>query len=147
MDYIKIRFGGGFGQLQSELEETLNNLYRTASPVFSGSSQGFRPATDVFETPDEIVVMAEMAGVNKDELSIELDSRAVKISGRRKEIRRGAQARFHLAEIPYGYFERTLFFPRPVDPEKVTATYAEGMLEIRVAKAKTLSPQRVQIQD
>lgn len=147
MDYIKIRFGGGFGQLQSELEETLNSLYRTASPVFSGSSQGFRPATDVFETPDEIVVVAEMAGVNKDELIIELDSRAVKISGRRREVKRDEQARFHLAEIPYGYFERTLFFPRPVDPEKVTASYSEGMLQIRVGKAKMANPQRVQISD
>lgn len=145
MDYIKIRFGGGFGQLQSELENAMDSLFRSANPVFSSSSQGFRPQMDIFETATEIIVVAEMAGVNKEDLSVELDAKAMKISGRRMDLRREAPARYHLAEIPYGCFERTVFLPKAVDPEKVTASYAGGILQVRMAKVQQPAPQRVSI--
>ncbi len=147
MDYIKIRFGGSFGQLQSELEGAMDSLFRTANPIFSASSQGFRPHMDIFETSEEIIVVAEMAGVNKEDLSVELDTKAVKISGRRLEFRREGSARYHLAEIPYGCFERTVFLPRSVDPEKVTASYSGGILQIRMTKLQMTGPQKVSISD
>lgn len=147
MDYIKIRFGGSFGQLQAELEETMDSLFRTANPIFSASSQGFRPQMDIFETPGEIILVAEMAGVNKSDLSVELDAKAVKIAGFRAEIQREPGSRFHLAEIPYGSFERTVFLPKPIDPDKVTASYSGGILQIRMAKQKAPGPQKVLISD
>jgi len=147
MDYIKIRFGGSFGRLQSEMEETMDSLFSTANPIFSTSSHGFRPQVDIFETPEEIIVVAETAGVNKSDLSVELDAKAVKITGFRAEIRREPNSRFYLAEIPYGFFERTVFLPKPIDPDKVTASYSGGMLQIRMAKKTIPGPQKVLISD
>ncbi len=76
---------------------------------------------------------------------MELNSKAVKISGRRVPYRLGNNATFRLAEIQYGPFERILFLPAPVDPEVVSANYANGFLQIRLAKLPAEQTRRIPI--
>jgi HSP20 family protein len=83
--------------------------------------------------------------VAAEDMVVELDSRAVKISGRRTEIPREPEMRFHLAEIPYGAFERVVFLPAPIDPERVSAFYANGLLRLCMPKRQKEIPLRVEI--
>ena len=85
---------------------------------------------------DDIIIRAEVAGVDKDRLEVEISSRAVKIFGTRRELPRGSNATYRLAEIQYGNFERILYLPAPIDTENVSTAYANGFLEIRLAKLK-----------
>ncbi|MBW1987983.1 MAG: Hsp20/alpha crystallin family protein [Deltaproteobacteria bacterium] len=133
MDYIKIRFGGSLDQFRNELARTIESLFGETAP-FSMSPRTWRPPMDIHETADEIVMVCLLAGVEKDDVEVEMDNRAVRISGMRKEPPRNPDARFHLAEIPYGKFERILVLPVPVDPEKTVATFSNGTLEIRMKK-------------
>ena len=134
MDYIKIRFISDFDQLDSKFEKTIDEMFRSISPMFTLSARKWKPQMDIYETPDEILILAEIAGVNKEDLELEISSKAVKIYGNRTEFPRVKNATYRLAEIQYGRFERILFLPAPIDPEVVSASYSNGFLQVRLAK-------------
>ncbi len=147
MDYIKIKFGGKFDPTGHNLEKTIQEIFRPrpVSPMFSSRECMWTPQVDIFETPDEIIIWAELSGVEKDDLDLEINSRAVKISGIRREIPRVPEGTFRLAEIQYGRFERIFYLPSPVDTEVVSSTYAKGMLKINIAKRKLDTVHKVPI--
>ena len=138
MDHIKIRIGDNFDELCSKIEKTIDDMFRASmNPIFSLSECRWKPQMDIYEIPEEIIIIAEIAGVNKENLEVEISSKAVKIYGHRIELPRVENTRYRLAEIQYGKFERILFLPAPIDTDKVTASYLNGFLQIRLAK---LSP-------
>lgn len=134
MDYIKIRFISDFDQLDSDFEKTIDDMFRSISPMFTLSERRWKPQMDIYETPDEIVVLAEISGVNKEDLELEISTKAVKIYGNRSESSRIDNATYRLAEIQYGKFERILYLPALIDPEVVSASYSNGFLQVRLAK-------------
>ena len=136
MDYIKIRFTKDFDQLGSTFEKTVEDLFRTINPMFSIAEQKWKPQMDMYETPEEIIIMGEIAGVNKEDLELEISSKAVRVKGNRIQFPRIDNAKYRLAEIQYGKFERVLYLPSPIDPEVVSASYANGFLQVRLAKLK-----------
>ncbi|MBU0987928.1 MAG: Hsp20/alpha crystallin family protein [Proteobacteria bacterium] len=134
MEYIKIRFTNDFERLSSEFEKTFEEMFRSINPMFSFSERTWKPQMDICETPDEIIILGEIAGVDKENLELEISSKAVRIYGYRTEFPRVENATYRLAEIQYGKFERILFLPAPIDPEVVSASYSNGFLQIRLAK-------------
>jgi HSP20 family protein len=149
MDYIKIRFGGTLDDLSTELGRTIEGIFRprALNPTFNCSRCSWKPQMDIYETPEAIVILAEIAGVDKDDLDVEINSRAVKISGSRVGIPPGANATYRLAEIQYGVFERILYLPAPIDSENVSAVFSNGFLEIRLAKKPSDMTHKVPISD
>lgn len=134
MDYIKIRFGSDFDRLSSRFEKTVEEMFRSLGPVCVLSERAWKPPMDIYETPDEIIVLAEISGVSKEDLEIEINSKAVKIYGSRAVMPRVKNSTYRLAEIQYGQFERILFLPSPIDTDKVSASYLNGFLKIRLIK-------------
>jgi HSP20 family protein len=102
---------------------------------------------DMNETPEEIIIVAEVPGVHKDDLEVEISSKAVRITGKRFARHCSDNATYRLAEIQYGQFERILFLPALIDPEIVSAAYQNGLLEIRLAKQPSERIHKVPIQD
>jgi HSP20 family protein len=136
MDYIKIRFGSDLDKIASQLEKTFDDMFRThpVSPMFSSSECAWNPQMDIYETPEEIIVRAEIAGVEKENLEVEINSRAVKIKGRRLPMQKIDKATYRLAEIQYGKFDRILYLPVPIDTEVISSSYVNGFLQLRLAK-------------
>ena len=116
MEFIKIRIAEDFGHLGSDLEKTIEDMFRSMSPAFSLTERAWKPPMDMNETPDEIVIVAEVAGVEKDDLEVEISSKAVRIKGNRIARHCTDDATYRLAEIQYGRFERILYLPAPIDP-------------------------------
>lgn len=148
MDYIKIRFGEGFdfNRIGSEIERTIENVFQTINPIFTNAQRVWKPQMDMHETPDAVIILAEIAGVKKEDLDIEISSKAVKISGTRTEISLTDNARYQLAEIQYGTFERILILPVPIDPEIVSASYSNGFLQIHLARLPLNKIYRIRIE-
>ena len=134
MDYIKIRFTKDFDHLGSTFEKTVEDLFRSINPRFTIAEQKWKPQMDMYETPDEIIIMGEIAGVNKEDLELEISGKAVRVQGNRNQFPRIDNAKYRLAEIQYGKFERILYLPSPIDPEVVSASYTNGFLQVRLAK-------------
>jgi HSP20 family protein len=134
MEYIKIRFGKDLGEMHDRLQRTMDEMFRRVNPVLVLPEQVWRPQMDVYETRREIVIAGELSGVRREDLEIVFDRKAVKISGVRRRLPHMPGMRYHLAEIVYGTFERILRLPAPIDPKKVKASYANGLLKITMGK-------------
>jgi HSP20 family protein len=147
MDYIKIRLSADLDQAGKGLRRTLDDIFGGASPIFYQLSRTWKPQMDLFETADEIKIIATVAGVEKETMEIEINERAVRISGDRRPPASVAEATFCLAEIQYGKFERILFLPKPIDTERVSASLSAGILQITMVKQRARKSLKVTIRD
>ncbi|OIP88922.1 MAG: hypothetical protein AUK24_07210 [Syntrophaceae bacterium CG2_30_49_12] len=146
MDYIEISFTTDLGEIDTDLRRTVDEMFILINPLATHFQRMWRPQIDVCETPDEIVVLADIAGVVREELHVEIGRRTLKISGRRRERPLVENTRYSLAEIPYGYLERSLTLPAPIEMESVYATYTDGLLQIRMPKAPLNKVHKIPIQ-
>lgn len=137
MDYIKISFCNDIDELHSNMDRSIQDVFGSLNSAFSIEERTWRPQVDIYETEEEIILRAEVAGVDKEDLAVEVSRRAIKLTGKRSELPRIDNATYRLAEIQYGKFERVLYLPVPIDTEIVSATYCNGFLEIRLVKQVT----------
>ncbi len=142
MNFIKIKFGSNF---EEEFQKAVHEVFHLVSPVFKYYESIWRPNVDVYESIDEIIILADLAGLNKEELHIEIDHRKIKIAGARKAVADLKSARYRLAEIPRGYFERSIALPEMVNAESAIASYADGVLMIRVNKLADNKTRHIEI--
>ena len=147
MDYIKIRLADDFDRLGAKFQKTITDMFSSMSPMYSFSKNTWYPPLDIFETNTEIIVIAEMAGVNKEDLDLEINSRAIRMAGKRIGVPPAENGKYRLAEIQYGNFERVLYLPAAIDTNSVNATYKKGLLYIRVNKLIRESRHNVPISD
>ena len=137
MNSIEIRCDEEIDEEQKK-ERSLEDMFQSVSPMFCPSKRIWKPQMDIFETREEIIIHAEIAGVKRSNILIEVSSKAVKISGKRKSIKppRNKTATYRLAEIQFGDFERVLYLPTVVDAQSVSAHFSNGFLEIKMEKAQ-----------
>src|SRR6056297_2380263 len=147
MDYIKIRLADDFDQLGAKFQKTITDMFSSMSPMYSFSKNTWYPPLDIFETKTEIIVIAEMAGVNKEDLDLEINSRAIRMAGKRIGVPPAENGKYRLAEIQYGNFERVLYLPSPINTDSVNAAYKKGLLHIRVNKLNMGARHNVPISD
>jgi len=145
MDYIKIRLSNDFDGMGDKFQKTMNEMFQSLSPMYAFSKNTWYPPLDIFETNTEIIVIAELAGIDKEELNLEINSRAIRISGRRVGVPPAEKGKYRLAEIQYGDFERVLYLPAAIDTDSVSANYKKGLLHIRVNKLALASRHNIPI--
>ena len=98
------------------------------------TSFGWEPPMDVFDTDTEFVVIMDIAGMDRRDISVFTDGNILRISGVRKDIIPGGKKQFHSLEIQVGPFQRLIGIPVPVDNDSVATDYSNGLLEIRLKK-------------
>ncbi|MEJ2661517.1 MAG: Hsp20/alpha crystallin family protein [Desulfobacteraceae bacterium] len=149
MDYIKIKFGDKFDPFGSHIERTLQDIFRPrpVNPMFACKDCTWVPQMDVYESSGQIVIWAELAGVEKEHLEVEVNSKAVKISGFRKEMPKEPGGAYRLAEIRYGKFERIIYLPSQVDTEVVSSSFNNGLLRVEMAKLQVHKTHKIPISD
>ncbi len=113
--------------------------------TFSGEGTAFMPSFDVKETPEAYILTADMPGIRKEDLDIQLAGNRLSISGRREAegVREGE--RYYSQERSYGTFNRTFSLPEEVQPGQVTADLREGVLHLTVPKSPEIRPQKITI--
>jgi HSP20 family protein len=97
---------------------------------------GWMPIVDVAETPEELVLTAELPGLMAKDVNVRVENGVLTLYGEKKETKEEAdeKRRYHLFERFYGEFRRTFTLPRAVNAEKVTAAFENGVLTIRMPK-------------
>jgi len=94
----------------------------------------FRPAADLYETPEGLVLRMEIPGAVREELGIDLAGQELIVRGRRRPLPPANVSRVLHYEISYGSFERSFHIPMAIDPEGVRARYEQGILEVRLPR-------------
>lgn len=134
----------GPGEIQREMEMFFEHLGLWKRPVFL-FEKAWKPRCDVSETEDEVVVVADLAGVAPDNVDIEVRSNILLMKGVRREPGSKSRGNYHMMEISYGTFEREITLPAAVVAEEARAVYEEGFLEVRLPKAAKEPPKGVEI--
>jgi len=102
-------------------------------------------AVDVYETAKEIVVKAPVAGVDGDDIDITVTDEMVIIRGERKDVKEVDMGSYHAQECYWGSFSRTVSLPQKGLADEAQASFAKGILTIRIPKAETNKLRKIKV--
>ena len=128
---------------KSLVSRMLDDAFGVRRPAARAASA---PALDVAESDESYTVGIELAGVRKQDISIELHDGVLSVSGEKRSSRDDEKERGRWNERAYGSFRRSLALPTDADPERVEASFADGLLEIVVHKRAEAKPRTVAIE-
>ena len=103
------------------------------------------PAVDVFERNGDLVVMAEIPGIDAKELDVTVEDNVLRLRGERKHESETEKEGYYRHERFHGTFERSIPLPAEVETEKIDATYTDGVLEIVLPKAAETAARRIEV--
>ena len=132
------------GSMQREMEQLLDHFATRKPPSVRFSPWAWEPAVDLYETAQEVVVLAELAGVGEEEIEIIVDGNTLVIRGERRESQVSRRTYYQM-EISRGPFERGILLPVAVDADETRASCQDGILEIVLPKLLGDRTHRVQI--
>ncbi|CAG8616140.1 5809_t:CDS:2 [Acaulospora morrowiae] len=109
-------------------------------------SKSWAPPLDVHETEKEYIVNAELPGVNKDKINVDIRENALIISGETKHNQEYKEGSTHIQERRYGSFHRAITLPSNVKSNEITAKFEQGILEVKIPKGEAPGSRKVAIQ-
>ena len=129
-------------QLQ-ELRNRMNRVFEESGG--NDAPRLWAPVVDVAETEHEIVLQAELPGMKKDDIDIQLTGDTLTLRGERKQQAAQRGEHFHRIERQYGAWQRSFQIEVPIDAERVAASYEEGVLTLRLPKREEVKPRQIAI--
>jgi HSP20 family protein len=103
------------------------------------------PSVDIFEDPSNVVLKAELPGVRKQDLSVEITDNRVCISGEKKREEKVEKKDYHRIERTSGSFTRSFSLPADVEGAKAKASFKDGVLEVRIPKTAAARKKEVKV--
>jgi len=125
--------------LEDDVIRLLAGFSQMHLPSLMDELNRWHPPVDVFETEDKLIILAEIAGISVDKISIKQIENTIIISGNRDEILPEPSPMFHHMEINYGPFERVIRLPVKFVGGEVSAKYRNGFLRVEIKENKTVS--------
>jgi HSP20 family protein len=132
--------------LQDRMNRLFGDFLENANPQEEGLGTGiWMPNVDIYETKDAICVRAELPGVDKDAVNVEVKEGVLTLRGERKFEKEVKEESYHRIERSYGTFHRSFSLPSSVNEEKVSARMNDGVLEVNLPKREQAKPKQIQI--
>jgi len=131
-------------RMLADWEARMNEMFGSAFAPRRERGQGlWRPAVDIEETDTSYVLEADLPGVKKDDVTVEITNNVLSIHGELKERERVGVLRHKTRRT--GEFDYRLTLPSDIDAEKVAATLNDGVLHIEIGKLEAAQPKRIEI--
>ena len=142
-----VRFDPGreVDSLQSEVNRVFDAFFGGSSGGGGAPARRWVPAMDLVETDESLILRADLPGLTRDDVNIEVKDGTLTLSGERKAEHEEKSEGWYRVERAFGTFSRSLSLPRGVDAGSVTADFADGVLEVRIPKPEERKPHRVEI--
>ncbi len=136
------------GTLQNEINRLFGGFFdpSVSAGGAAASRRQWLPAMDLVEAADEYVLHADLPGVASDDVKIEIDENVLTVSGERRSQREHRRDGYQRIERASGAFARSLTLPRDIDPARISARFADGVLEVRIPRPEQRKPLRVPIE-
>jgi HSP20 family protein len=109
------------------------------------SMWNWKPAVDVYDNDNTIVIKAELPGVDKKDIVVHVTGKFLTLKGERSSENEVKKDKYHRKERSYGKFERIFTLPVEVDPDKITADYKDGVLKIDIPKPEEQKPKKITV--
>ena len=131
---------------QDDINQVVSDFFGRAPARRTLTDGLWAPLMDIEETKDELVIKAEVPGMAKDDIKIQINSDVLSISGERKHEQETRDKTYHRIERTYGKFQRIIRMPTEVQPDKTKASYENGVLTICLPKTEKVKPREIEIE-
>jgi HSP20 family protein len=129
--------------LQSEVNRLFDTFF--GGRPANGGMRRWVPPMDLVETEDHLVLKADLPGLERDDVNLEVKDGVLTVSGERKAEQEERTDGFYRVERAFGGFSRSMSLPENVDAERISASFDKGVLEVRIPKPEERKPHRVEI--
>jgi HSP20 family protein len=137
-----------FGFLQREVDRLFEEFARGLGPM-SAANGSLMPSMEVTESDKELVITAELPGLERKDVDISLEDNVLTIRGEKKSEASpdDKNKNVHVSERSYGVFYRVLELPSGIDPSSVQATMSKGILKITIPKPARAQPKKIEVKE
>ncbi len=139
--------GSPLAVVRREMDRLFDSLFRDAwgNTTWPWGDQGLMPAIDIAETDRDVVVRAELPGVDPAKIDVSLSDRQLTISGEKQESTEKKDQDFFHREIRFGSFRRSVLLPEGIDPDQVDAKYENGVLTLTIKRLPSAAPKKIAV--
>jgi len=106
---------------------------------------GWKPVVDIYDSDDKIVIKAELPGVDKKDIEVDLKDRVLTLKGGRSYENEVEEDNFYCKERAFGRFARVFTLPTNLDPDKIKADFKDGVLKIEIPKPEQVKPKKIMV--
>jgi HSP20 family protein len=131
--------------IRSDFEKLFSDFFPTSVKRIWGEPGLMEPAVDVLEKENMIIVKAELPGVSKDEIKIEVHENRLILKGKHKTEKEEKKEDFYRKEIECGSFYRSIELPSDVEASSAKASMKDGILEVTLKKAAEAKPIAIEV--
>jgi len=137
----------GLSSLRREMDRMFEDFEETfGHGLMTRGEHGFEPAVEISDTKDAVVVKAQLPGIKKENIQIDISDNALTLKGESKEEEKKEDKNYYRREFRYGAFSRTIPLPVAIQSEKAKAQLKDGVLEITLPKSEKAKVKAVPIQ-
>lgn len=138
--------GTGLSRIRSDMDQLFEQFFRDP---WGSMARGFAagPLMDVYEKENEVVVTAELPGVDPKDVDIDVTGNVLTVRGEKKQEHEEKDRDYHFVERSFGRFQRSIQLPSSVDPDKVDAVCKNGTLTITLAKSPEAQRKKIQVKE
>jgi HSP20 family protein len=136
-----------FRDLRS-LQEEVNRLFSTNLRGFGEEGIGrgaWNPSVDIYENKDQIILEAELPGMNRGDFELTVENNVITLRGERNFEKKDDTDNYHRVERSYGSFTRSFTLPQTVSAEGATAEYSNGVLRVTLPKREETKARRIEV--
>lgn|SRR5262245_44841997 len=132
------------------LQERMNRLFEDSLSRSKTTDQemamgAWTPAVDIYETPEEVVLRADLPGVEQKDIDLRIENSTLTLRGERKFVREAKEEDYHRIERSYGTFSRSFQLPGSIDQNGIFARHREGVLEVHLPKREDTKPKQIKV--
>ena len=131
--------------LQERMNRMFDTSYRGAADEDWALGESWAPAVDIYEKDGNIVLKAELPGVDPKDVDVRVENNLLTLRGERKFDTEVKRDNYHRVERSYGSFSRSFTLPNVVDTQNIKAEYRDGVLHMTLPKREEAKPRQIQI--
>lgn len=133
------------------IQERMNRMFEDSLSRTPGGGRNLPdgnwvPAVDIYETSDRVVVMADLPGVEREDIELRIESNTLILSGERRMKKNVDEDNYHRVERGHGTFHRSFTLPTTIDQDRIRAEHRNGILEVSLPKTEGGQPKTISVQ-
>lgn len=132
--------------LQDRINQMFEDTFHNMGSNEKESSMGtWKPAVDIFENIDFITIEAELPGMKKEDVNVEINDHVLTIQGEKNSFSEENKENYYRKERISGKFHRAFTLPVDIDTDKITAKFKDGVLTLQVPKPQEKKPKKISV--
>lgn len=129
------------------LQDHVSRMLGRGMPMFvPEETMDWVPAMNLEEEDEEYILTAELPGMSREDVEVEVEENVLTLRGEKKMEREEKEGRWHMSERSWGTFERSLTLPRSVDPDEIEAEFQDGLLTVHLPKRQDVRGRKIPLE-